>query len=145
MEKALGSKEGSIERSRRCRDHEVVVLGVGVAGGEHGHGEARGENTEIRRILPQNTSEHLPRHARFSRPALALPRANDRALLQTCSEAICGGTVLMSYANSQRAKRAADASRQRKRYRLSRADAASSPPPDADGGSVHVRRTFLLP
>ena len=42
----------------------------------------------------------------------------------------------MSYANSQRAKRAADAARQRKRYRLSRADAASSPPPDADGGST---------
>ena len=35
------------------------------------------------------TSEQLPRHARFSRPALALPRANDRALLQTCSDEIC--------------------------------------------------------
>ena len=44
----------------------------------------------------------------------------------------------MPFETSQRAKRAADAARQRKRYRLSRADAASSPPPDADGSLIRL-------
>ena len=42
----------------------------------------------------------------------------------------------MSYANSQRAKRADHAARERERYRLARAAAASPPLPDADGGST---------
>ena len=42
----------------------------------------------------------------------------------------------MPFDNSQQAKRAADAARQRERRRLAHADAASSPLPNADGGST---------
>ena len=42
----------------------------------------------------------------------------------------------MPFDNSQQAKRAAHAARERERYRRSRADVASPPLPDADGGST---------